>query len=131
MGLLRTEVATASTSNAGESERSLEFETTPPRAVGDLEEPKLAWESLKSCESHLEPSQEGEGDQLLSALCFQHPESKDDWPVFSQLLLRSFLQLPREASLTAQRTLQSTSVSPSLAPSSALLSIYELSKFGD
>lgn len=42
LGLLRTEVATASTSNAGEFEWSLEFETTPPRVVGDLGEPELS-----------------------------------------------------------------------------------------
>lgn len=63
MGLLKTEVATASISTAGESEGSPDFETTPPWAVGDLGEPGLA------CESHLEPSQEG-GDQLLTCLVF-------------------------------------------------------------
>lgn len=57
IGLLKTEVATASTSNVGESEWSPNFETTPPspRAVGDFGEPGLPWESFRVVNLTLSP----------------------------------------------------------------------------
>lgn len=104
MGLLKTEVATASTSNAGESEGSPDFETTLPWALGDLGEPGLSWESLRVVNLTLSPLRKEETNSYLPCVfSIQNLRMIDLF--LPTALLRPFLQFPRQASLTAQRTI--------------------------